>query len=158
MTVRPEIRKRKKKNNPFGCYIWWNIPLTSWDPACGIGGGGWWWWWTSWASPIRGGCRCCILPLVDVVVVVIGKGRAIPLGPLRYPVCIWLTVFGYLRCLLCCFASCALAIRLTLRLLSFASELLFLQLSTALWIRPLFSLRQWFNSARAQPTELHSVS
>lgn len=51
-----------------------------------------------------------------------------------------------------------LAIRLTLLLRSRGSWLLFLQLSTALWISPRFPRKAGLRSASAQPTALHSVS
>ena len=50
------------------------------------------------------------------------------------------------------------AILLTRLLLNRGSELLFLQLSTARWMRPRFPRRHGFRCAKAQPTVLHSVS
>ena len=57
-----------------------------------------------------------------------------------------------------CLRLLSFAMRLTLRLRSFGSALLFLQLSTALCIKPRLPRKHGFKSARAHPTVLHSVS
>ena len=73
-------------------------------------------------------------------------------GPVGPAMCgVWPAFCTALRLLI-------LAILRTRLLRSRGSWLLFLQLSTALWIRPRFPRRHGFNSASAQPTVLHSVS
>lgn len=72
-------------------------------------------------------------------------------GVIGLPPVIWLDGWTVCRRL-------TLDIRLTRRLRSRGSWLLFLQLSTARWIKPRFPRSDTFSSANAQPTALHSVS
>lgn len=75
------------------------------------------------------------------------------LGVMGLPAAIWLAGCADTVC-----RRFTLAIRLTRRLRSRGSWLLFLQLSTARWIRPRLPRNETLSSASAQPTALHSVS
>ena len=82
-----------------------------------------------------------------------GLGPGIPAEPGTPVPVIWLVCWEATFDLLL-----SLACLRTRRLRNLGSWLLFRQLSTARWIKPRFERRQGFNSARAQPTALHSVS
>jgi hypothetical protein len=115
-------------------HIGWNIPLTSSLASLPAP------WWCICEPP--GPIRDC-LPLPG------GK----PCGGSTGGPCGWLAALGIVV-----FLVCILACRRTRRLLSRGSWLLFLQLSTARWIKPRFSLRLGLSCANAHPTALHSLS